>query len=394
MRRLVVLGGSTPFTAGLVEALRNRADVPPHTLVLHGRDEGHLHTVGAYARHRLDRLGWSVQTGTGLGTVLDGADIVVHQIRYGNLEGRADDERFAHDHGCFPDETLGPGALRCLLRSLRSLRRTGEAIQKHAPDAWVVNLTNPLSATTSLLADHVGVRCLGICELPVATAREAAGVAGIQFGDVDWSYAGLNHRGFVYNIRSGGRNLLPDIVRSIGKGHLGGIAADTIKGLAAIPTKYFGLMSGSGPLYVGRAEEVANVRRRLASQLAADSARPPQSLGDRPTPWYDDSLVPILAALSSPQGGEVVATVPTGKEPAFERRGHLSWDGFVARIEPLPGLEVVRWVETYVRHERAVLSLLRNPSNQALHRAVALDPLVPDSKTDAVAGDLASLASG
>ena len=392
MRRLAVLGGSTPFTVALVEALAARPGIAPQRLVLHGRHRGRLGSMADYARHRLGPAGWAVQTGTALSDVLGGADVVVHQIRYGDLSGRAQDERFAHGHGSAPDETLGPGALRCLLRSLPDLRQTAAAVREHAPDAWVVNLTNPLSATTSVLADHVGGRCLGVCELPEATARAAADALGLRPGDLEWSYAGLNHRGFVHGLHHDGRDVLPGLVQALGRSRLGGISAETIGALGAVPTKYFGLMSGPGPLYVGRAAEVAAVRADLAAEVRADPTRCPPSLGRRPTPWYDQALVPILDALSPDGPGcEVVATVPDGSGPAFERRGHLSGAGFTAHPEPEASAEVGRWVASYAAHERAVLDLCRAPSEDALRRAVKLDPLVAPSRADAVAADLRPL---
>jgi alpha-galactosidase/6-phospho-beta-glucosidase family protein len=43
-----------------------------------------------------------------------------------------------------PDETLGSGALQSILRSLSGLRQTSAALTNICPDAWVLNLTNPL----------------------------------------------------------------------------------------------------------------------------------------------------------------------------------------------------------------------------------------------------------
>ncbi len=66
--------------------------------------------------------GWRSTCTTSLAEALDGADLVVHQIRYGDLAGRAADERFAAELGAAADETLGPGALRSALRPAPALR--------------------------------------------------------------------------------------------------------------------------------------------------------------------------------------------------------------------------------------------------------------------------------
>ena len=60
-RVLAVLGGSTPFTAGLVEALHAAGGELPHgELRLHGRDEAALELVRSHALAWLRPLGWSV----------------------------------------------------------------------------------------------------------------------------------------------------------------------------------------------------------------------------------------------------------------------------------------------------------------------------------------------
>ena len=391
MRRLCVLGGSTPFTVALLDALAEAEGVAPFHLVLHGRATGRLRVLAAYAGRRLGPVGWTVGTSVEIAEAVEGADLVVHQIRYGDLSGRAADERFACDHGCPPDETLGPAALRCVLRSTGGVDQTAAAIAERAPDAWVLNLTNPLSVTTSMIADRVGDRCLGVCELPEATADLIAGALGVPPARLGWSYAGLNHRGFVYDLSVGGRDILGDLTRQ--GSAVGGVRPECIAALGAVPTKYFRLMTGVGPCYPGRAQEVERVRRQIAAELAGDPSRRPPGLAGRPTPWYDQALVPIVAALSSPDGGQVVATVPNGPGPALERRGHLTRAGFVPTptAEPPPG--VAAWVLRYRAHEQALLRLVRTPSREALMEAIELDPIVPGDRVGDIAEALAPLLS-
>src|SRR5262245_19997625 len=94
--RLVVLGGSSPFTAALIDALADpRAGIPSFDLILTGRNRVHLDRVTAYARGALAPRGWAVGAATDVSRALEGARIVVHQIRYGGMEGRSEDEALA-----------------------------------------------------------------------------------------------------------------------------------------------------------------------------------------------------------------------------------------------------------------------------------------------------------
>src|SRR5271163_542825 len=147
MTKLAILGGSSPFTAAFIDALAQAGyRLPPCALWLHGRNGQNLESISRYSAACLEPLGWSVNSTTLLREALEGAYIVIHQIRYGGLDGRAEDERIAAEYGAAADETLGPGALHSILRTVSELRSVSREIALSAPEAWVLNLTNPLSA--------------------------------------------------------------------------------------------------------------------------------------------------------------------------------------------------------------------------------------------------------
>ena len=141
MTKLAILGGSSPFTAAFIDALAHAAHrLPDCALWLHGRNDQNLESVSRYGATCLEPLGWSVYSTTKLREALEGAYIVIHQIRYGGLYGRAEDEKVAADYGAAADETLGPGALHCILRTISELRGVSRQIALTAPEAWVLNL--------------------------------------------------------------------------------------------------------------------------------------------------------------------------------------------------------------------------------------------------------------
>src|SRR5215510_11067567 len=94
--RLVVLGGSAPATVQLIDALAARsadtagraANIAALQLVLHGRSPDRLAAVARAARLRADALDalLAISTQTDRAAALDGADVVLNQIRPGGLE--------------------------------------------------------------------------------------------------------------------------------------------------------------------------------------------------------------------------------------------------------------------------------------------------------------------
>jgi 6-phospho-beta-glucosidase len=389
MPRLAVLGGSSPFTAAFVEALRDEgardegAGVPPLDLVLHGRSVTPLARMRAYAEHRLGPLGWTVRAETELAPALEGAAVVLHQIRYGGMQGREAGEAFCARFGVPADETLGPAALRTALELGPALARTADAIRACAPDATVLNLTNPLSCATALLAE-AAPRSFGLCELPVFTVAEAAALFGLAIGAVDWEYAGLNHRGFVTALRHGGRDLLAELPARLGdEGTIGGVRAGEIAALGALPLKYHRLLTGEIPA-PGRAAYLNGVRDGLLRELR-DPARVPAGLGDRAMPWYAQAAVPVLAALLGGRTAHLTINLDPGDGMVEEVKAVVDEHG----VHPAPAGEAsppaAAWLARFREHERAVMRAVRDPGVESVRAALAADPVVPAAVVERMA---------
>ncbi len=384
MDRLVVLGGSSPFSIALFDAL-SETTIAPHDLVLQGRNRANLDIVSRAATHRLAPLGWRIAVATDLAEALQGARTVVHQIRYGGLAGRAEDEALAVKFMIQPDETLGPAALQSLLRTLPGLRRVSEAIAEYCPEAWVLNLTNPLSATTSVMTDTGVARCVGLCELPLVTARLAAEVVGAPLEAIDWSYVGFNHRGFVVRFRHGNVDLLDELIARLGTHDLGGVSSAQIAGLRAIPTKYFAMFRRGRQPRGGRAARLLSLREEALAEIEADPEVAPSSLRKRYLEWYPQSVVPMIAALESTTVTEQIVNLPGEGGVTKECHARVSTES-VAPLPPMaPGEEVTQWLDRFDVHERAIMDVARNPSPALLNRALETDPLVPGERVDALA---------
>jgi 6-phospho-beta-glucosidase len=385
--RLVVLGGGSPFTAALVEALRaDDAGVPPMELVLHGRTRTPLARMRAYAAHRLGMRGWTVRAETALEAALDGAAFVLHQVRCGGMEGRARGEAFCARFGVPADETLGPAALRTAVALGPALAGTVDALRVRCPDARVLNLTNPLSCATAVLADAVP-DVAGLCELPLCTAEDAAAVFGLRLDEVEWEYAGLNHRGFVTALRHGGRDLLAELPARLGEGTIGGVGAEEIASLGALPLKYHRLLLGEMPA-PGRAAYLRGVRAGLLRELR-DPSRVPAGLADRAMPWYARAAVPVLAALAGGPPAHLTLNLHRGDDVVEEVRARVDGRG----VHPLPGAAVppaaAAWLRRFREHERAVMRAVRDPAPERLREALEADPVVPAGRVGRMADALA-----
>jgi 6-phospho-beta-glucosidase len=183
-----------------------------------------------------------VSVTTDLDEAVAGADFVFCAIRVRGLPGRAVDERVALAEGVLGQETVGAGGIAYGLRTLPVATRIARRIATVAPNAWVINFTNPAGLVTEAMARHLGDRVIGICDSPSGLARRVAQALGIRPDQARFDYVGLNHLGWLRAVRVDGRDLLPgllsdgDALASFEEGRLFG--ADWLRVLGAIPNEY------------------------------------------------------------------------------------------------------------------------------------------------------------
>ena len=99
-------------------------------------------------------------------------------IRVGQLEGRVVDEDVPLGLGVLGQETTGPGGICFALRTIPVMVRLAETIAKHAPNAWLINFTNPAGMVTEAVQQVLGDRAVGICDSPSGLCRRVAAAVG------------------------------------------------------------------------------------------------------------------------------------------------------------------------------------------------------------------------
>ncbi|GAB2884225.1 6-phospho-beta-glucosidase [Streptomyces mayteni] len=184
----------------------------------------------------------AVRIATDLDDALRGADFVFCAMRVGGTAGRVRDERVPLAEGVLGQETVGAGGVLYGLRTVPVALRIADRMRAVAPDAWLINFTNPAGMVTEAMASRLGHRVIGICDSPVGLVRRAARAAGADPAAVGYGYIGLNHLGWLLSLTLRGRDLLPGLLAddaalaSFEEGRLFG--ADWLRSLGALPNEY------------------------------------------------------------------------------------------------------------------------------------------------------------
>jgi 6-phospho-beta-glucosidase len=172
-------------------------------------DEGKNKIVSGLASRMLDAAGMHPEMllTANLNEAVKGADYVLAQVRVGKMEARIRDEKVPQKYGLLGQETTGAGGFMNGLRTIPVLMNIAEAIKQNAPDAWLINFSNPSGLVAEALLNNTDVKMIGLCNIPykmVKVAKEFSHAGD----DFDYDFMGLNHLCWMTGVYTGGRNVL------------------------------------------------------------------------------------------------------------------------------------------------------------------------------------------
>jgi 6-phospho-beta-glucosidase len=331
--KLAVVGGGSTYTPELVDGFaRLRGTLPVEELVLVDPDAHRLDLVGGLARRIFARQGHPgrVVTTSDLAAGVADADAVLLQLRVGGQAARERDETWPLDCGCVGQETTGAGGLAKALRTVPVVLDIAEQVRRTAPDAWIIDFTNPVGIVTRALL-QAGHRAVGLCNVAIGFQRRFAARLGLAPEQVHLDHVGLNHLTWERAVRVGGpagEDVLPRLLAE----HGDAIAADlhlprlVLDRLGVVPSYYLRYYYAHDEVVrelrtsPSRASQVAAMERQLL-EMYGDPAldEKPELLAKRGGAFYSEAAVALAASLLAGRGGgqdvQVVNTRNNGTLP-------------------------------------------------------------------------------
>ncbi len=217
--KLAVVGAGSTYTPELVSGLtRERERLDVRELVLHDIDPERREVVGGLAQRMLDRQGFggTLEITDELDRALDGADMILIQIRVGGQVARLRDETIPAACGCVGQETTGAGGLAKAMRTVPVVLEIAERARELAADgAWLIDFTNPVGIVTRALLD-AGHRAIGLCNVAINFQRQIAAHLGLSADRVRVDQVGLNHLTWIRAVWVDGRDVLAEVISGYG----------------------------------------------------------------------------------------------------------------------------------------------------------------------------------
>jgi 6-phospho-beta-glucosidase len=212
--KLTLLGSGVraPFVLhGLVAAWD---DLELDEVVLHDADPERLELMAALGGYMCTEWGarFTLRGEPDPRKAVADARFVFSAIRPGQEAARVVDEEVPLKQGVLGQETTGPGGFAMALRTIPAMLGYARLIEEMAPDALLVNFTNPVGIVMQALHDHTSVRTVGICDGPISMQRSVAAFLGLPSELVHADYFGLNHCGWIHRVLVDGRDRLPELL--------------------------------------------------------------------------------------------------------------------------------------------------------------------------------------
>ena len=161
---------------------------------------------------------WSYSVSDSLQEALTGADFVVISILPGTFEEMRSDVHLPERVGVWQPvgDTVGPGGFMRAMRTIPMFVEIGEAIRDYAPNAWVINYTNPMSLCVRTLYEvFPQIKAFGCCHEVFGVQKMICQMLEDEYGikaerqEIFTQVTGINHFTWVTRATYKGMDLMP-----------------------------------------------------------------------------------------------------------------------------------------------------------------------------------------
>jgi 6-phospho-beta-glucosidase len=265
-----------------------------------------------------------------------------------------------------------------------------------APDAWIVDFTNPVGIVTKGLLD-AGHKAVGLCSAAMVFQRHFAKVLQVAPERVELDHVGLNHLTWELGVRVDDRDVLHELTTTYVDrvAPASGLAPGIVRRLGVVPSYYLHYFWDHDDLvehaktHESRAEEVQAIEAELLhvyEDVTVDEK--PELLGRRGGAFYSEAAVELMASLlgTSPADRHVVnlrnrGTLPfLADDAVVEVPAHVT-PGLVEPL-PMPHLEpAYRGLVAHVSaYEDLALEAALRGGRERVFRALLAHPLVGQTR--------------
>ncbi len=373
-----------------------------------------LHDIDPVAGERLARLGalltahtaspLTIRFTSSLEEALDGADFVALSITTGGLAAMEGDLAIPESYGMMQPvgDTVGPGGLSRALRNIPVVVHLARLMEERCPKAWLINVTNPLTALCRAVGKVTRIRVIGLCHEVRSVQHGMTALLGSDELTRDWRVAGINHLPWIANLEPAAAARIADTAeKALARRPLSldpfhdhfRIKLDLLAAYGTFPAAGDRHLAEFFPHYLRRPDEalarygvrMTTIQHRAARGAAAEATVRRILEGEdqlpEPTP-SGEQIVPVIEALLGRGSGMFVVNVPNHvriaglpDDAVVECMAEIDSTGIGrAPGPPLPAAALA-WTRTHSAAQELVVSAALERRMDLAVQALLLDPL-------------------
>lgn len=195
--KIAIIGGGSAYAPGLLNAFIQQADAfPGAELALMDIAAEELDVVRRLGRRLAEAAGADLRitASTRREAALADADYVLTSFRHGGFEARHQDETIPVAHGTIGQETVGAGGFFFAMRTLPVIQAITGEMRRLAPQAVLVNYTNPTQIVAEAVQHFTDVPVVSLCDQSSGDLDDILGALGeARSPAVAFESVGLNH---------------------------------------------------------------------------------------------------------------------------------------------------------------------------------------------------------
>jgi alpha-galactosidase len=313
-------------------------------------------------------------------------------------------------------DTCGPGGISRSLRNIPVLLDIARDMEQQCPDAWLLNLTNPMTCLTRAINKETSIKAVGLCHEVVIMSWLVAIALGVPADELDMTITGVNHLPWITQLTVSGED---------GFAALRGALADRAEETAWFAEEHqlklamldqFGALPGAGDRHVaeffpsilteeaewGKAWGVAltSIADRERDEAAYRAEIQTIIDGDKPVPaWQSGEMVaPIIDSLTTGTHRELPLNLPNAGQAPYlpddvvvETMCVVDADGIRGRDAIVPPAPCAEWTRRHVAVQELTVEAAVTGNADLVRAAIALDPLggrIDARSIDSMTGEL------
>ena len=418
-RIVIVGGGSRQWGPKLTTDILTTPSLTGSTVVLHDVDASALELMGSYCERINRELGTSatIEATADRRAALKDADFVAVTITTGGFESMAHDLAVPEKYGIRQSvgDTCGPGGISRSLRNIPVMLDIARDMESLCPDAWLLNLTNPMTCLTRAINKQTSIKAVGLCHEVVIMSWLIAIALDVPADGIEFSITGVNHLPWITELSIGGNDGF-DALRRAREGHAKVEKFRHEHQLKLELLDRYGALPGAGDRHVAEffpwaltadsgwgkhwgVHLTSIVDRENMEAYYRDEVQ--QIIdGDKPVPaWQSGEMVaPIIDSLVTGTRRELPLNLPNAGQAPYlptdavvETMCVVDGDGIRGRDAIVPPAPCAEWTHRHVAVQELTVEAAVTGDAELVRAAMALDPLagrVDLRAIDAMAAEL------